>query len=445
MIYRNLAAWILATGLCVCMGCTQEKAPASQPSNMPNPAELAQPSEQNAADSTQLPSTNPETAQLPAPSADTAKVPVPSADTAQAPVADCANDGNDPQNCAKIPDDMNVQVQADGVGMVPSADNPGASEPDTNTAEVQETPDQNVNFEDQKTLTDAQKSIIQNITWDVDPEVLNAVKAENEGQHFLRSDERHPELFYDHIKDLGHTYIGIGTDQGYVFVGWQRPTLAFMVDYDPWVIVLHRVYFAFFKECEDAECLLGYFEDRDKGMNYLKEREGLNDKLTLTVYKEAQKGVTHSLRSIRRLKQKTFMNDPETYQYIRQMIFDGRMTTFQANLLGDRAFASIQSALNSIGASVGVLYLSNAENYWAYTNQYKQNMLNLPYSDNAMIIRTIATKPYNADYRYSVQKAEVFKAWLEHPDTKSVKSVVSHTKIKDPEDIPITVDNRMPN
>ena len=315
--------------------------------------------------------------------------------------------------------------------------------PDNTTDDSQET-EQTVDIHSFEPLSESQRQILENITWDVAPEVLNAVKTENEGQHFLRSDERHPELFRESIENIGHTYIGIGTDQGYVFIGWQRPSLAFLVDYDPWVIVLHRIYMAIFKVCEDSSCMMKYFDDRDFGLEFLKTIPELSDKTTQTVFKEAHRGVTYSLSAIRRMKVKTFMNDPETYQYIRNLILNGRLKTFQANLLGDKAFASIQSTLNQLNASVGVLYLSNAEQYWAYTEQFKTNMLGLPYSDNALVIRTIATKPFNQDYRYSVQKAEVFKTWLEHPDTKSVKTIIGRTRIKEEDEIPLTFDNQLP-
>ena len=296
-------------------------------------------------------------------------------------------------------------------------------------------------------LSESQRQLLDGIIWDVPPEILNAVKPENEGQHFLKSDERHPELFRESIENIGHTYIGIGTDQGYVYIGWQRPTLAFLVDYDPWVIILHRIYIAFFKACDDSECMLNFFAKRDYALEFLKSIPELSDKTTQTVYKAANKGVTHSLNAIKRMKAKTFMNDPETFQYIKNLINTGRLKTFQANLLGDKAFVSIQSTLNELHAKVGVLYLSNAEQYWAYTKQYKENMLGLPYSDNAMVIRTIATKPLNDDYRYSVQTADVFKTWLEHPNTASVRNIVGRTKFKDTtqeEVIPFTVDNQLP-
>ena len=120
----------------------------------------------------------------------------------------------------------------------------------------------NIISDDTSPLSDELRQKLAAIPWDVPPEVLNAVEKENEGGHFPFSDELHPEKFRETIQDMGGTYIGIGTDQSYVYMGWQKPTLAFAVDYDPWVVYIHHAYIAFFDHCEDAACLMAMFDDR---------------------------------------------------------------------------------------------------------------------------------------------------------------------------------------
>lgn len=289
---------------------------------------------------------------------------------------------------------------------------------------------------------------LENITWDVDPEILNAVEQKNEGGHFPFSDEKHLDLFKEHIENLGGTYIGVGTDQGYLFIGWQRPTLAFVIDYDPWVVIIHRIYMTFWKQCDSSECLYQYFYEREKGMEFLKGEIGtsaeLNKPLPLKVYKTTQRSIARQLKRLERMNVKTFMNDPESFQYIKTMIQNGRIRTLQANLLGDRAFASISDTLNELGAKVTTLYLSNAEQYWGYSAQFKKNIIGIPAADNALILRTSATYPNNNDYRYSIQPVSVFKAWLQHPDGKTVRQVTKRVKVQDPEDFPFVIDDFLP-
>lgn len=297
-------------------------------------------------------------------------------------------------------------------------------------------------------LSDEQNEKLSNIAWDVDPEILNAVEKANEGGHFPFTDELHLDLFEKHISRLGGTYIGVGTDQGYLFVGWQRPTLGLLIDYDPWVVIIHKFYMAFWKICDDAACLHSFFDDEKKGLEWIKSEngiaEGLNKALPIEVYKKTNRSIARQLKRLERAKMKSFMNDPETFAFIKNMIQSGRIRTLQANLLGDKAFASIASTLDELGAKVTTLYLSNAEQYWGYSAQFKKNIIDLPVHDNAIILRTSATKPANKDYRYSIQPIRVFKAWLQHPEGKSVRQVTKRVRVKDPEDFPFVIDDFMP-
>ena len=339
-----------------------------------------------------------------------------------------------------VPSDIAQNTEKDSADPSENAQNT-ESEP---SADVQN--QFNINSHDPLSPEQLQK--LSAITWDVDPEVLNAVEQKNEGGHFPFSDEKHLDLFKEHIENLGGTYIGVGTDQGYLFIGWQKPTLAFVIDYDPWVVLIHRIYMAFWNQCENSECLYQYFNDRDLGMNFMKSETGtaaeLNKQLPLKVYKTTQRSIARQLGRLKRMSAKNFMNDDETFQFIKKMIQNGRIRTLQANLLGDRAFQSISETLNELGASVTTLYLSNAEQYWGYSQQFKKNIIGIPASDNALILRTSATYPNNNDYRYSIQPISVFKAWLQHPDGKSVKAVTNRVRVKDPEDFPFVIDDFLP-
>ena len=411
---HSIRAFLLLALLVTC-GCDRESdslptqtQPVSSQTAIPNDMPDAAPSQDAApADAPQAANAPDVVPQNPKDAADT-----PNQDDVQGDATDDANAQDDTQNDAQIPDNAAANGDAD----IRSLD----------------------------ALSESQRAIVNGITWDLPPEVLNAVLKENEGGHFLFSDEKHPEMFRETIENLGGTYMGIGTDQGYVFIGWQRPTLAFLVDYDPWVVIVHKLYMALFKACDNGDCILSYFEDPEKGREFIKSNDDLSDRETLAIFKDAQRGITNRLRNIRRMKEKTFMNDADTYNYIKQLIEGGRLTTYQANLLGDRAFASTRDAMQKLGAKMTVLYLSNAEQYWRYSDQYRKNMSELDYSDNAMILRTIATKPINGDYRYSAQKADLFKSWIVLPTTHTYKDFVGYTRNKDPEVFPFTLETKQP-
>lgn len=295
-------------------------------------------------------------------------------------------------------------------------------------------------------LTDSERAILKQITWDEEPEVLNAMKEENENKHFLWSDELHPELFAPSLKDIGGTYIGVGTDQAYLFAGWQRPSLAFFVDYDQWVVSMHLVYMAFFDRCDDAACIAALFSNVQEANDILDAYYESNAQLKQikTVYRRGRQNIARRLRSFTSMEERNFMNDEDTFRYLQNMIRGGRIVTIQLNLLGDKAFKSIANALNALDAKVMTLYLSNAEQYWSYNKQFKANINILPYHDKAFIMRTTATKPQNGDYRYSIQPLTVFKAWLEHPRGSNVRRVTKAVYVREPDQFPFTVDEFYP-
>ena len=309
--------------------------------------------------------------------------------------------------------------------------------------------------EDLSPLPDDIRQKLQSIPWDVDPEVLNAVEKENEGGHFPWSDELRPDRFYDSIHGLGGTYIGVGTDQAYVYMGWQRPTLAFAVDYDPWVICIHYGYIALFDTCNDIECFKKMLDDKNGTFNFLLNTYYAthpNKREIAKIFRANAHGISRRLNRIAALGLPTFVNDPETYRYIQTLIRTGRLVTMQANLLGNTAFKAISQTLRENGRTVTTLYTSNAEQYWGYNKAFKANIRAIPWADNGMIMRTIATKMANGDYTYRIMPHQVFLAWLDDPRGTNVYKISQSYVIRqrgegstEPPDIPFILDDRLPS
>ena len=90
-------------------------------------------------------------------------------------------------------------------------------------------------------LPKAQKEIFWGSPEDAKPRVLGGVTKKQYNRHYVTSNEGHLDLFYPTLKNLGGGYAGVGTDQAYLFIGWQRPTLAWLTDYDPVVGSVHHI------------------------------------------------------------------------------------------------------------------------------------------------------------------------------------------------------------
>ena len=301
-------------------------------------------------------------------------------------------------------------------------------------------------------LPEAARELFWGSVEDDAPEVLNATRPDLEGRHYLYCDELNLQLWYERVRDLGGGYAGVGSDQAYTFIGWQRPQLVWLTDYDPWIRALHRIYHAFF---EDAAELQG-FRDRWEEENqadaraFLEARfEGDPDlELILLVFHEARFKVWRRLHRIRRMARAhdvpTFVSDEETYAFVRETVMQGRVRYMVANLLDDEALRAIGEVQRTLEVPLRVLYLSNAEDYWAYPDTFRENMRALHFDDSSVILRTNAAKRRNGDYRYNAQSATNFVAWLDQPYVERISDIWVRKWITEEDDIPSTFIDEAP-
>jgi hypothetical protein len=84
----------------------------------------------------------------------------------------------------------------------------------------------------------------------------------------------------------------------------------------------------------------------------------------------------------------------------------------------------VAAAARELGVTIRVVYLSNAEQYFDYLDTFKSNFNALPIDDRSVIVRTLLTWSLNQDYRYNTQPIGNFNAWLAHPETLRLASMV---------------------
>ena len=298
--------------------------------------------------------------------------------------------------------------------------------------------------DDVKPLTASESQIFWGSEEDAVPVVRHAYKKENAGQHFLYCDELHLELFEPALRGIGGGYAGVGTDQAYLFIGWMRPTFAWLTDYDPLVAVMHKVYAAFLLEAATPADFLTLWRDRKAGLAVLNRRASVDPQLQsmLHVYEQqeyyALRRLEYLARPVAKSKVKTFVNDAEDYAYVRALVGARRVRPMLGNLLADKGFKGVGEAARKLGTVIRALYVSNAEQYWKFSDPYRQNIQALPYDAKSYIVRTQASKPSNHDYRYYLQSATQFAAQLANPKVTSVYEAVPFVGIDDPTTAPLT-------
>lgn len=276
---------------------------------------------------------------------------------------------------------------------------------------------------------------------DAEPELLDGVSPEKVGQHYYVSDEGHADRLREYVADAGGAYVGIGADQQYLYIGWARPEFAWTVDYDPHIVALHRIHQAFFLHAETKEqwqALWGV-ERRQEATAVVealaKDRRDL--RLLRKVWRAAAPRMRVRLWRLRKNLRHvaTYLTDGATYDFVRTLIRHGCVRPLLVDVLAARGLAGIAAAAREVGLPIRTLYLSNAEEYWSYTRQFRANIRALPHDERSRVLRTLSSAE-NQDYRYVAQPVANFLRWLDDGKARRARSMIGRFEVAGPADFP---------
>lgn len=264
----------------------------------------------------------------------------------------------------------------------------------------------------------AQREILWATPDDREPEQLDGVNETKIGQHYYVSDEGHADRFREHIAGAGGGYVGIGSDQAYLYIGWARPQFAWTVDYDPHIVRLHRIQQAFLVAADSPAAYLALWQ-REQNAQARAIVETLATDRTerrslLKVLSAAQPRIRKRMarldRNLRGVP--SYLSDQSTYDFVRNLVRNGCVRPMLVNLLDVDGLRGITKAATRVGLPIRTLYLSNAEEYWEYTDQFRANVRGLPRDARSMVLHTISSSE-NEDYIYIAQPLDNFVAWLD--------------------------------
>lgn len=244
--------------------------------------------------------------------------------------------------------------------------------------------------------------------------------------HFWAGNEAFLYVFEPDVRDLGGGYVGVGSDQNYLFIGWQRPELAWLTDYDQAIQRVHRVHRVFFLAASTPKAFVNHWTDPSRGRKAVEKAYAGDPELAalLEVYEKSQPLVVARLRAVRKefddAGMPCYLNDQDTYDFLVAMWQTDRIRPMLGNLLDAQALTGIGEAARELGIPVRVAYLSNAEQYWDYPEQFRANFRALHFDDKSIIVRTLAMGDRADDYKYNVHPAANFNEWLAQSWLESV-------------------------
>lgn len=255
--------------------------------------------------------------------------------------------------------------------------------------------------------------------------------------HYWVSNENAHYVWYPHIKDRGGVLSGVGTDQVYLLAGWSNASIVIPMDFDRQIRNLHFAYGAAFLASENIDEFRTYWkkENADKMKAALEKYFPSEVDVAMKAWKH---GASEVNGRIRRVIKKytadkgagvpTFLTDDAQYQRIRQLWQNHRVFPICGDLTGDKAMLDIAKALNDSGLKMTILYPSNAEHYFEYSPSYRRNIINMPFADNSLVLRTRQMRSLglaeDEDYHYNMQTGENFIVWLKTTNIKDQHSML---------------------
>lgn len=267
------------------------------------------------------------------------------------------------------------------------------------------------------------------------PEKLLGVSEKYEDSHFVAGNEWNLQVFEPHVRALGGAYMGVGADQAYIIMGWMRPELAWLMDYDDHVVYIHRLHQLFFEAATTAEEYLHLWskDGSEAARQLITDRfaDALQRKRCLHRYANSAGRVHRRLqRVVKRLLIPFYLTDARQYEYLRTMWLEGRIRTLRANLLASDGVVGIAGAARQLGIPIRAAYFSNAEEYWDYGPEFRNNIRAIPADDRSVVLRTRGTWESNRDYRYIVQPLQNFQDVLSVKRIKSLARYVGRPRVK---------------
>lgn len=100
----------------------------------------------------------------------------------------------------------------------------------------------------------------------------------------------------------------------------------------------------------------------------------------------------------------------------------------QGDLNGTVALRSIGDTARALGLPVRVVYTSNAEGFFRYTQAFKDNLASLPHDEKTVVLRTYKrgmTAPEGDLWHYNLHKMDDFLTRIATPGYPNVAAVMT--------------------
>lgn len=240
------------------------------------------------------------------------------------------------------------------------------------------------------------------------------------GEHYPVSNEWRHDLWLPALRDLGGIFVGVGPDQCYTLAAMQNASLALLVDFDPMVPLVHRMYAVLVPASDTPDALVARFQDANARETRALLEQGLASdpqrEVILRNFDRNRPRWARYVRAVRRSVREgvagSWLADATLYARVRTMFQEGRIVARNGDVTGAQTMRDIGAVSQELGEPVRVLYYSNAEQFFSYTPSFVENVRSLRTDERSIVLRTFrargATYPARDRWHYVVEPMSGF-------------------------------------
>lgn len=269
--------------------------------------------------------------------------------------------------------------------------------------------------------------------------IVNATQGESipepKWARYVLSNEWRHDVMFSRLANLGGVFIGVATDQNYTMAAAARSELLVLMDYDLEVVNVHRMYHVFVKNAPTAEDFRGFFQQKNaaKAVEVLtaggtSKEDGAKLVQIYNRYRDRMATYLYHVANTRvGQRHPTWLGDPAAYGYIRALVTGGRVIARQGDLNGTTTLKSIGDTARKLNLKVRAIYTSNAEGFFNYTQNFRDNFKSLPHDDKSVMIRTYKrgmTIAVGCTWHYNLHQLDDFLSRLDQPGYNSIHRVM---------------------
>lgn len=268
---------------------------------------------------------------------------------------------------------------------------------------------------------------------------------------YIKANEGRTHVWAPFVTNLGGGYLGVASDQNYSLIAAARSELAFLMDYDPRVVALHRRLRALILHSDTPDAFIARFapEAQRDALAVLEQvYAGAPDLAALKAGFRATREDLHIYYQAQRDAPPRGQPadfgwlQPEHYAYIRALYRQDRIIPLKGDLMGTRSVAAVSAAARAAGVALRVVYLSNAPTAWGgqITPGYRDNLVNLPLDDRSVVLQTTNSGGFRqmGYWHYNIHAGLHLQALLRRPGYDTVSKTLGE-RIPTPDgDVTIT-------